>query len=60
MDWKERFETMKKHFGWTNADIAEMIGNSPDSVKNVLSRKDIPRWAKLAVIVYEHFSRACT
>ena len=57
MNWKQRFETMKKHFGWTYSDIAEMIGNSPDSVKSVLSRKEIPRWAKLAVIVFEHFSR---
>lgn len=56
MNWKGRFEKMKKHFGWTNSDISKMIGNSPDSVKNVLSRKSIPRWAKLAVIVFEKMS----
>ena len=53
MTWKHRFNKMKQHFGWSYDDIAKITGNSSDSVRTVLNRKDIPRWAKLAVWVFE-------
>ena len=53
MSWKQRFDRMKKYFGWTYEDIAKITGNSNDSIRTVLNRQDIPRWAKLAVWVFE-------
>ena len=53
MNWKQRFDKMKQHFGWTYEDIAKITGNSNDSIRTVLNRQDIPRWAKLAVWVFE-------
>ena len=53
MSWKDRFDTMKQYFGLSYEDIAEITGNNTDSIRTVLNRKDIPRWAKLAVWVFE-------
>jgi len=53
MSWKQRFDRMKQHFGLTYEDIAKITGNSNDSIRTVLNRQDIPRWAKLAVWVFE-------
>ncbi len=53
MTWKQRYERMKKHYGWTNDQIAEMIGNSNASVRIVVNREEIPRWLRLAIIVFE-------
>ena len=45
---------MKSALKLTNADIADIIGNSADSVKSVTQpNKEIPRWLKLAIVVYE-------
>ena len=35
MNWHERFKAMKSGLGLTNSDIANIIGNSSDSVKSV-------------------------
>jgi hypothetical protein len=53
MNWKQRFDRMKQYFGLTHEDIAKITGNSTDSVRTVLNRREIPRWAKLAVWVFE-------
>lgn len=53
MKWRYRFDEMKKYFGWTYEDIAEITGNDPASIRTVLNRDEIPRWAKLAVWVFE-------
>lgn len=54
MNWHSRFKAMKKELGYTNKDIAEIIGNTEDSVKSTTQpNKDIPRWLKLAIVVYE-------
>lgn len=54
MNWHKRFKKMKTGLGLTNSDIAKIIGNSADSVKSVTQpNKDIPRWLKLAIVVYE-------
>ena len=54
MGWHDRFKAMKSGLGLTNSDIADMTGNSADSVKSVTQpNKEIPRWLKLAIVVYE-------
>ena len=53
-NWHERFKAMKSGLGLTNSDIADITGNSADSVKSVTQpNKEIPRWLKLAIVVYE-------
>jgi hypothetical protein len=54
MGWHDRFKEMKSGLGLTNSDIAKITGNSADSVKSVTQpNKKIPRWLKLAIVVYE-------
>ena len=54
MNWHKRYKTRKSALKLTNADIADIIGNSADSVKSVTQpNKEIPRWLKLAIVVYE-------
>ena len=54
MEWHDRYKAMKSELGLTNFDIADITGNSADSVKSVTQpNKDIPRWLKLAIVVYE-------
>lgn len=54
MSWHKKYKEMKSGLGLTNSDIAEIIGNSADSVKSVTQpNKEIPRWLKLAIVVYE-------
>ena len=49
---------MKKELGLTNSDIAEITGNSADSVKSVTQHnKEIPRWLKLAIVVHERWKK---
>lgn len=55
MNWHERYKEMKAGLGYTNADIAAIIGNTPDSIKSATQpNNDIPRWLKLAIVVYEN------
>ncbi|MCA0231629.1 MAG: hypothetical protein LCH91_14245 [Bacteroidetes bacterium] len=46
---------MKNHYCWKDKDIAQLTGNSPDSVRKVVNSKtqDFPRWLKLAIVVFE-------
>lgn len=54
MNWHNRYKEMKSGLGLTNSDIAEITGNSADSVKSVTQpNKELPRWLKLAIVVYE-------
>tara|TARA_B100000768_G_scaffold177560_1_gene191925 strand:+ start:307 stop:480 length:174 start_codon:yes stop_codon:yes gene_type:complete len=57
MNWHKRYKAMKSGLGLTNSDIADIIGNSADSVKSVTQpNKEIPRWLKLAIFVYERMT----
>lgn len=57
MNWHNRFKAMKSGLGLTNSDIADITGNSADSVKSVTQpNKEIPRWLKLAIVIYERLS----
>ncbi len=54
MNWHKRYKAMKKGLGFTNSDIAEITGNTTDSIKTVTQpNSDFPRWAKLAIVIYE-------
>lgn len=54
MNWHERYKAMKSGLGLTNSDIADITGNSADSVKSVTQpNKSLPRWLKLAIWVFE-------
>ena len=45
---------MKRGLGLTNKKVADITGNTPGSTGVVTrSKSDFPRWAKLAVVVYE-------
>ena len=57
MDWHSRYKAMKSALKLTNADISDIIGNTPDSVKSTTQpNKDLPRWSKLAIVVFERMS----
>jgi hypothetical protein len=48
---------MKKGMKLTNTDIAEITGNTPESIATTTQPKSkFPRWAKLAIVVYERLS----
>ena len=54
-----RYKAMKKGLGLTNADIAEITGNTVDSIKSVTQpNKDLPRWLNLAIYVFERMSKS--
>jgi len=39
---------------YTNSDIAEITGNTEDSIKTTTQpNKDLPRWLKLSIVIYE-------
>lgn len=57
LSWHNRYKAMKKGLGLTNSDIAEITGNTADSIKNSTQpNKEIPRMLKLAIVVYEKCS----
>jgi hypothetical protein len=57
-NWHDRYKKMKSALNLTNADISDIIGNTPDSVKSTTQpSKDLPRWLKLAIVVYERMSK---
>ena len=56
-NWNERYKAMKKGLGLTNSSIAEITGNTPESIATTTQpNSNFPRWAKLAVVVYERLS----
>lgn len=54
-NYKERYRAMKKAMGWTNKDVAQIMGSKLNSVEVSTSKKDaeFPRWGKLAIATYE-------
>lgn len=57
MTWHNRYKAMKSGLRLTNSDIADITGNSADSVKSVTQpNKELPRWIKLAIVIYERLS----
>jgi len=57
MNWHNRYKEMKSALKITNADIAIITGNTPDSIKSTTQpNKSFPRMLKLAIVVYEKLS----
>ncbi len=57
MKWHNRYKIMKKSLGYTNKDIAEIIGNTEDSIKSTTQpNKEIPRWLKLSIVIFERMN----
>lgn len=50
--WHTRLAAFKKYYGYINADLAQMSGNTLQSVKNI-SQGDVPGWLKFAIQVWE-------
>jgi hypothetical protein len=55
MSWKERYDRMKRHYKWTDSNIAQITGNGAKSVTTVVNAKNqaFPRWLKLAIVIFE-------
>lgn len=55
LTWKDRYDRMKKHYGWTNQNIANLTGKTKNTVDALTtnSSRDFPGWLKLAIIVFE-------
>jgi len=51
--WHERLAAFKKYYGYKNADLARMSGNTLQSVKNI-SQREVPGWLKFAIQVWEN------
>lgn len=51
-EWHVRLAAFKKYYGYTNADLARMSGNTLQSVKNI-SQGEVPGWLKFAIQVWE-------
>lgn len=57
MNWHSRYKATKKGMKLTNTDIAEITGNTPESIATTTQPKSkFPIWAKLAIVVYERLS----
>mgnify|MGYP005678339405 CR=1 FL=1 len=55
----ERYKAMKEGLKLTNSDIAEITGNSAESIKTVTQKnKVLPRWVKLSIYIYEKFNQS--
>lgn len=57
MNWHDRFKAMKKTLGLNNQDIADITELNYNSIKNQTQpNKDIPKWLKLAIVIFERLS----
>lgn len=45
----EQYRIMKRHYQQTNADVANITGNTKESVEVVTTSKNFPRWLKYAL-----------
>ena len=53
-----KFKEMKKELSLNNADIAEIIGLTADSVKTMTQpNKDLPTWAKSMLYVWKFLKK---
>lgn len=58
MNWHNRFKQMKKALGLNNQDIADITELNYNSIKNQTQpNKDIPKWLKLAIVIFERLSK---
>lgn len=59
MTWKERFSRMKRNYGWSYEQMAEMLGVKADSIRAIATKSDdnFPNSWKLSVIIFEKEKR---
>ena len=58
MNYHERYKAMKKGLNITNSKVAEVTGNTVNSVKSTTQpNKPFPRNLKLAIWVFERMSK---
>lgn len=48
---------MLSFFGWELKDVSEITGISYSHVRHSVSKNKFPRWAKLAVEVFERLTK---
>ena len=53
MTWRERFNRMRKHYGWSWKYVNEITGMKVAKQSMNQYKEDIPGWLKLAVIIFE-------
>ncbi|RRO12365.1 hypothetical protein [Flavobacteriaceae bacterium 14752] len=54
MNWDKRFKSFKKEMGYTNEDIANIIGLNKASVNNQTQpNAKFPSWLKLSIVIHE-------
>ena len=52
--WNKRYRLMLKGLEMSNKDVAKITGNTIGTIYTMTgNHRDFPRWAKLAVVVYE-------
>lgn len=57
MNWHSRYHRMKSGLKLSNSDIAEITGNTSNSVKCVTqSNRELPRWTKLSIVIFEKYN----
>ena len=57
MNWHDRFKQMKKALGLNNQDISDITELNYNSIKNQTQpKKDLPKWLKLTIVVFERIS----
>lgn len=54
---RQRFNTMLSFFGWNLKDVSNITGFTPEYVRHSVSKNKFPRWAKLAVEVFERLTK---
>jgi len=56
LSWKQRFARMKKHYGFSYKDMAELLGVQANSIRSNVTKSGDDKFPKawgLAVIVFE-------
>lgn len=53
MTWRERFNRMRKHYGWSWTQINDITGMNSAKQSMNQYKEDIPNWLKLAVTIFE-------
>jgi uncharacterized protein YbcI len=44
---KERFDMVKKYYGYTDKILEEITGNKRKNINTVINRETVPRWILL-------------
>lgn len=57
LTWKQRYDRMKRHYGWTDENVAEHVGQSAKAIKSNVNTttigKNFPSALRGMIVVYE-------